>query len=104
MRVIKHGDRLLYREQEHECTQCGCKFKYTLADVENYIDYQQEDKEFISKIYVKCPECHLAFFIEPAAATPEDPQPSTDEPEPVDPGDVNPDPVDPEPVDPDGGD
>ena len=71
MRVIEHGDRLLYREQEHICTQCNCRFTYTLTDVENYINYNQEDKSFISKIFVKCPECHLAFFLEPAATEPE---------------------------------
>lgn len=72
MRVVKHGDMLLYREQEHTCEQCGCQFMYTLKDIENYIDYQQEEKSFISKIYVKCPECHLAYFIERAAASSEE--------------------------------
>lgn len=93
MRVIKHGDRLLYREQDHTCAQCGCVFKYTLTDVENYIDYQQEEKDFISKIYVKCPECHLAFFIEPTAASSEEPQTEPEELEPVDPSDINPEPT-----------
>ena len=72
MRVVKHGNQLLYREQEHICEQCGCQFSFTLRDVENYINYDQETDSFISKIYVKCPVCHLAYFIERAAASSEE--------------------------------
>ena len=70
MRIIKHGDKLLYREQIVSCPNCSCEFGFSLMDVESYISYNNDT--WVSGLFVKCPECHKAYLIqqepkEPAA-------------------------------------
>jgi len=87
MKVIKHGNRLYYRETEHVCEVCGCKYAFNLADISYKIDYNSEEDKFIPCNYIVCPECKGIYILnqeteseEPAGGSSEAPtgDPSTD--------------------------
>lgn len=112
MRVIQHGNRIYYRDIEHVCEICGCKYRFNLADISYKIDYKDDENKFIPCNFVVCPECKGIYILnqeeeneEPAGGGSEDPNIEPVDPEdvnPPDPTDPDPDPEpDPEPVDPD---
>ena len=103
MRVIQHGNRIYYRDVEHVCEICGCKYRFNLADISYKIDYKDNEDKFVPCNFVVCPECKGIYILNQEEDQPDDPTPNPDDNEPVNP----PDPTDPDPEpDPDfnGGD
>lgn len=64
MRVIKHGNKFLYKEQPHTCAYCGCEFNFNVADVVSKTEYVLDLDRIASYLYVSCPECTKKYILD----------------------------------------
>ena len=63
MKVIQHGNRKYYRDNEHICEICGCKYRFNLADISYIVDYDEENDKFVPCNFVVCPECKGLYIL-----------------------------------------